>query len=87
MADVSGMNLEFLKAVKGLTDAVRDFLNDDGSDDGPVVAMNNGVYDVLTKAREIPALQSWANRILAADGWVDDLKKRPALHVVPREHD
>jgi len=58
-------NLEFLEDVKQLAEAVQGFLrNDDGIDDGYIENMGI-VWDVLQKAREIPALHDWADRLLA----------------------
>jgi hypothetical protein len=49
------------EAVKTLVDAVRDFLNaDDGCDDDRIVAMGEGVHNVLTEAQKTPALHDWA---------------------------
>jgi hypothetical protein len=59
---------ELLKAVKDLVAAVRDFLHaDDGCDNDRIVAMGEGVRDVLTAARKTPALHEWADRMLADD--------------------
>jgi hypothetical protein len=67
MTDLTDDAPELLKAVKGLIDAVRDFLHaDDGCDDDRIVAMSEGVRDVLTEARKTPTLHKWAeDRILA----------------------
>ena len=62
------MDPDFLNAVKSLTTAVRDFLHaDDGCDAQRIENMMGSVRSVLDEAREIPALQTWAEQSIAED--------------------
>jgi hypothetical protein len=62
------MDRDFLNAVKNLTTAVRDFLHaDDGCDDHRIENMGESVRSVLDEARKFPALETWAEQIIAED--------------------
>jgi hypothetical protein len=54
------------EAVKELAHAVLNWLHaSDGNDDHRIVAMSEGVHDLLTEARKTPALHDWAEHVLA----------------------
>jgi hypothetical protein len=62
------MDHDFLNAVKNLTTTVLDFLHaSDGSDDRHINGMIDNTRSVLEQARKIPALKTWADRIIADD--------------------
>jgi hypothetical protein len=58
------MDRDFLNAVKNLTITMLDFLYaSDGNDDHRIEAMAEDVFVMLHRARENPALKTWAEEI------------------------